>query len=254
MWFLVGGVILIIIIVICGLKCKQEPYKLKSMVNFLSLKQTKHLLNTDFDGYASSLNLANLKACGASDFPDLISKWSGSSMGWSEPLKEKIEQAIKLVQKAIDTRAIYLPPTAKQLTDIEWNLACTLHPYYLDGLPHTRGDIIFLTDKVISQTSVKTLAGILLHEKIHIWQRKFPEDMKAWIAQKGFEATHRVFDDSLERSNPDTDGKVYKDSHGNYLGVKFTSTTPLDLFAVDYSPSKDHPFEQMAHEIQKWIV
>jgi hypothetical protein len=251
MWCLVGGLILVIIIVIfCVLQyksCKEETYRSDSPINFLSLQQTKHLLETDFDGYGSSLNLTNLKACGVSDFPDLISKWSRSAMGWTLPQQEKLKEAIKIVEHTITTRASILP-TKKQLSDIEWNFACTIHPYYLDGLSHTRGDIIFLSDKVVSQSSVKSLAGILLHEKIHIWQRKFPEDMKAWIAQKGFEATHRVFDDSLERSNPDTNGIIYKD-----LGVKFTSLNPLDLHSVKYNSSRDHPHEQMAYEIQKWV-
>ena len=43
---------------------------------------------------------------------------------------------------------------------------------YENGLPHTRSNIIFLSDKMIPETETPDFINTLIHEKIHVYQRQ----------------------------------------------------------------------------------
>ena len=223
---------------------KQETYIHVPEVHFLSEQQTRHLLLIDFDNFGLTLNPVNIRANGEDNINDLLGKWATSSTSWTDLQKSKIRQAIDQVQ----TSLAFSKTFKDQMNTIDWNIAATIYPYYLQGLPHTRGDIIFLTDKLVSTYSISQLASILVHEKTHVWQRKFPEKMEQWMKTNGFERIGKA--DSLERANPDNDGQIYKNENGQQLGVRFITAQPKDMNDVAYSEQSDHPYEQFASQVQ----
>lgn len=229
---------------------KSEVYK-PLPVHLIDQEQVKQMFQHDFDGYASSLNQVNLEACGVADKEDLIAKWTQSVAKWTTQDQKLLQDAAQIADYAINMQL--QDPFKAQMNSIQWKIAKTIHPYYLDGLPHTRGDIIFLTDKILSTSSPSVLARILVHEKVHLWQRKYPKEMEGWMQRIGFNPVKLIQEDPLQRSNPDVNKMLYSDSQQNLLGVRFRNANPMDLHDVDYVRKMDHPYELFAYQVEKII-
>jgi len=249
-WFAIGAIALAGIVWAMRQR-KAEDFKVLPL-SFLSAPQTAELLRTDFDDFAKKLNTVNLEACGVVSYEDLLDKWATSASDFTEEEQRRLREAAKLVDYTINTKL--KSPLKEQMQSLGWQFAKTTHPYYLDGLPHTRGDLIFLTDKVTLSYDPKRLAQILLHEKVHLWQRKFPQDLQAYLQRHSFQPLRLDTEDALQRMNPDTDGVIYQNAKGDVLGVRYTSPTPFSLRDVHYDLDKDHPNEQMASRVEKLVL
>ena len=220
--------------------------------SFLTREQTAQFLWTDSDGFGRGLNDVNLEACGVIHHQDLLDKWKSAAAEWKPAEIDKLRDACTLADYAINTKL--KDPFKAQLAAIGWQFAKTLHPYFCDGLPLTRADIIFLTDKTVANTDVKRLAQILVHEKVHIWERKYPEEIAGWIERHNFRKSHRQADEPLARSNPDIDEWVYVDAQQRPRVTLFNSTKPRDLHDVQYSQELEHPYEVLAYTVQKIVA
>jgi hypothetical protein len=241
------GAILISFLIWVSMKKNNEKFQ-PIETFFLPKLTTQHLFATDFDGLSKMYNQINLESCGVADQEDLIQKWTNSVQEWKPQEQELLKTAAQIADYAINTK--FQDPFKSQLNSIPWQFGKTIHPYYLDGLPHTRGDIIFLTDKIVQTYSPKQLASLLLHEKSHVWQRKYPEEMQGWLENQGFTKVHSVTNDSMYRINPDEDGWIYQNKNQNLLGIRFRNPRPKDLYEVDYRRDIEHPYEQFAYRIQ----
>ena len=250
-YVLLGAIVVSFIVWVC-LRKKKEDYKALPTV-FLTKSQTAHFLLSDPDGFGKSLNKVNLEANGVVNHKDLIDKWTTSAAAWKPEEIQKLQDAAQIVDYNINTHL--QDPFKSQLNDISWQFAKTIAPYYLDGLPHTRADIIFLTDRDIGLASVEKLSKILLHEKIHVWERKHPEEIGGWIERKGFKKIKRISEDGLQRQNPDIDDFIYEDAKGKICGVRFKNANPRDLHDIqsNYDSSCDHPYEQFAYGMERYI-
>jgi hypothetical protein len=233
-----------------SLRKRAEMYQ-PCPINFLSKEQTQAFLKDDSDGYGRSLNASNLEACGVIHHQDLLDKWQSAAAEWKPAEIKKLQDACTIADYAINTHL--KDPFKAQMNSISWQFAKTLHPYFCDGLPLTRADIIFLTDKNVADTDLKSLAQILVHEKVHLWERKYPEEMQGWMERHQFVRSHPESHDPLARSNPDTDGWIYRDAQNNVRVVQFRSLQPRDLFDVNYIRELEHPYEVLAYTVQKIV-
>jgi hypothetical protein len=249
--FLFVIVAFLLLIVWLSQKRKTEDYTPTATV-FLTQPQTQHFLHSDQDFFGRSLNQVNLEANGVVHHQDLLDKWSSSARDWTPEETKKLKDACAIVDYVISTKI--KDPFKSQLRVLSWQLAKTIHPYYLDGLPHTREDLIFLTDKTVAELDTKQLARILLHEKAHIWSRRYPEEMKGWMERHNFKPVEKIENDGLQRRNPDVDEWTYENDQQKLLGVRFASTAPRDLHDVQsYHVKMDHPFEQFASSVEQYI-
>jgi hypothetical protein len=164
-------------------------------------------------------------------------------------------------------------------------------PNYEDGLPHTRGgngNVVFLPIGFLSW-SEHTRVETLIHEKVHIYQRTYPDDMAELLARPfNYRGEARWFaqlqrrntqnEKSNVRSNPDTDKWFYgacrsappnglgeKESlawaadNCDPMGVLYTGAQgekgmdgPNCITDVDKERTPDrleHPFEVMAYDV-----
>ena len=231
-------------------KRKSEDYQPRP-VTFMTAQQTADFLSTDLDGYGLSLNKINLEGNGVFNYKDLIEKWSTSAMSWKPEEIQKLRDAALIADYHINTHL--KGDTKKQMSDLEWKFAKTMHPYLCDGLPHTRDDVIFLTDKAVALSDLRALARLLIHEKTHVWQRKYPEAMNAWMDGQGFKRIKSVYEDPMQRRNPDVDEWIYQNEQGETLGVQYNTQTPANLSDVKYQLNLDHPYEQFASKMEKMV-
>ena len=120
----------------------------------------------------------------------------------------------------------------QKIASIPWVFALTKENEYEDGLPHTRTNIIFLSTNV-DQTPLK-LVSILIHEKIHIYQRLYPEETMNFLAVHGYYRWKQRFGVPRIRSNPDLDPWIYFNPVSKQPMIAYyTSDTPNNIHQLN---------------------
>ena len=224
-------------------------------ISFMTKEQASHFLMNDPDGYGTGFNSINLYASGRQTTAELLSKWASSTDSFTEEEKNKLRDAVALVRESI-RKKIKDKRFQQQLLSIKWQFAKTIYPYYVDGLSHTRFDIIWISDKTIANSNLNRLAKLCIHEYIHIWERSFPESMEDWIETQGFIPIGKLKDDPMYRCNPDVNDKQYQDKNGMIMYAKFRSQSPSNLMDVafpDDSFKNEHPYEHLAYKMEQII-
>ena len=94
----------------------------------------------------------------------------------------------------------------------------------------------------LAKTSDRELINTLFHEKVHIYQKAYPRDLKRWLVHKGFERVRRRTKGSRIRANPDIDEWVYRDANRVYKCL-YRSETPRHI--EDVKEDFEHPFEMI---------
>ncbi len=150
---------------------------------------------------------------------------------------------------------------------IPWKIA-KLGGFRENGWPHTLGDIIFLSEMVMLIDD-KSLLEVLLHEKVHVYQRLFPEETAKFVAITPYRAHGPRSAYPMAANNPDIDDQVYRyEGVVVYAGYAEASPQRMDtrLFrdGLEISPDAlglghdlkqvDHPFEVMASYIAKTLT
>lgn len=153
---------------------------------------------------------------------------------------------------------------ANRARQLPWKLMLVTNVYE-DGLPHTRGDYIFVSPAVLSQ-SYLDLVETLIHEKIHIYQRRYLREKTYLEAAKaevflteymvtnlGFKKVKRRSEAVCDiRANPDVDEWIYRDPKTNQdMMLCYRSSRPTGIGDVIGEITREHPFEWIAYEISK---
>lgn len=109
----------------------------------------------------------------------------------------------------------YFGPYAKELKKMVWNIS-KIDNKYENGLPHTRENIIFFSNKTLNNTDWVYVSQTLLHEKIHIFQRNYVLETEEFIKNIGFTKMDKDFIKKIpkelrirKRSNPDMNEYFY---------------------------------------------
>ena len=235
--------LVIIILLLCLIFILYQP------VLFLHRNDTCQYFKQDPDEYFDSLSM-----------PDLISQNSFSKEQFQMKaclasstftFYEKLRCMIACKKANLFFKRLNIPNIDNQkLVDIPWILAKTNGKIYEDGYPHTRDNIIFVSDITLKST---ILDQILVHEKVHIYSRLYPTEMKNWMYQHKFDLVSSVPYRDIVRSNPDSDRLIYKDKNGRMMHTLFRSIHPLSLNDADYPvkncPGSEHPNESLAYYI-----
>ena len=132
--------------------------------------------------------------------------------------------------------------------NIKWKIGLINDSIYENGLPHTRNDVIIITKQVLNSYRLETT---LIHEKIHVYQKLYPDDIKEYLNTNNFKISRPKTNNV--RANPDIDEFIYKDSNGNEMYCEYNEN-PKSIFDVIYYPnnsvSNEHPLEYMAYNIE----
>ena len=226
-----------------------EQFNYRRLI-LLNKKQTSDFLYNDPDKYFENLTQPDILALNATSVNELKNNVIQYVDDFTNEEKDKILQAITIVDNWLLNNKIKYINTIK-IANMIWKIAKTKNNGYEQGYPHTRMDIIFITDNVL-KGNIKMIAKTLLHEKIHVYQRLYPQDIKEWIYMNGYKPKMKQTEIKLARSNPDVDGIVYE-KDGILQYVKYNSSTPSSLddsrYPKPYDPSSEHPYEGLAYYI-----
>ncbi len=223
----------------------------------MTKEETKKVLESDWDNYYDTFTIYDLEARKVRDVDSYVEKIKGSVADFTDKQKERLR---KLAERA-DKKIMKIKKTwlnGDILSKMEWKFGLTLNGMYEGGLPHTRGDrnidIVMLSEKLLDNDD-DYLTGTLIHEKVHLYQRKFPEDIERYKEEKGLRRWKRRERNERVRANPDLDDYIYKNDKNEIMMSKYRDDSPTGLEDVVTLPNEgqknEHPNEMMAIEVEE---
>lgn len=214
-------------------------------IEFLTSTQISEFFQLDPDGYFAQMTTYDIHARGSKTLNELIKQSQDSAQNFSLYEKLKLLFATRLADVFFKRIGTSIPHVnCRQIANIPWRLAKTKWNQYEGGYPHTRQDIIFITDKTLTSPN---LVRTLVHEKVHIWERIHPKQMQKWIQANNWKPHSSRYQYPMARSNPDLDSTVYRDPRGKIAIVEYTTKTPSSIIDAKY-PSRDNPVSEHPNE------
>ena len=234
-------------------------------IHFLSADETRNLISSNADGYFERFTQNDLRA---------RTKQSASSLERYVVTLEQYIQGFNCCEftdsdKALITDCVAEIETivvkdpyvdwvdSEKFHSIPWKIGLILDDSYEYGLPHTRVDTILIPQKSVLNIKMhrKDFMNTLIHEKLHVYQKLYPDDFKKYLDHHGFVKYARYGNVDFA-SNPDTDEYVYakksglekvvhcgKYAKGQKPGIKSIVYQPID------DPKYDHPRELAVYNL-----
>ena len=166
-------------------------------------------------------------------------------------IKNKIENVMSRLKR--DNKDRYKYVHLEKMNELIWKIGFVCNNNYENGLPHTRDDIIILNkNKVMLNSDIKNIKT-LIHEQIHIYQKKYPNEVLYYLEQMNFSKVKKRNKYDNIRANPDLDDFIYKDKHNNTYMAKYidNANSIEDIIYYPYNQqSYEHPNEKMAIEFE----
>lgn len=224
-------IIFVLILIFISFRLHGKTVELfQSEIQYLSKEETGHFLSLDEDEYIRNLKPMDLLHRNAESNEKYLERAIKSSLDFSDEQKQLIDNSIRKAQERLLMKeSKYIENDL--IVGMNWKISLTDGSYEL-GLPHTRSDIIFLTPKVIKR---KDLVDVLIHEKVHIYQRRYKEKFKKVLLENGYTIVNNRNNRDDLRSNPDLDEFVYEKDGNVY-------DEPKGIF--------EHPNEEIAYAME----
>jgi hypothetical protein len=274
---IVSGLLLLGLIIFIGIQKKFEGFLFsvedRDHVKFYTQTESCKLFNTDPDAYFERLTPIDKHAMGIRDTNDAIEKMCKASRSFTPAEQMKILKATEEADQYL--RSLQIPFfDGQKCADLKWKLVVTMGRVNEEGMPHTKGDVIYLTDEVVALDH-RHLTMTLIHEKVHVYERKYPQLMEEWMKHAGYRRYRRQSDIETARSNPDVDGWTYIDPKGKetvvHYNVQLRNPTesydsrrhlltryaylPKTILDARYphgdDPASEHPYEMLAYHIDQ---
>jgi hypothetical protein len=251
-------IILIITLIIITLylylqKCKQENFN--NNISFLSKNELINILLEDKDNYYKTFNETDLSVRGVSNIDEYKEKIRNSCLDISESNKKKL---VKYMNKADEKLRKFKISgfDGNKCAELPWIIGLTNNDYE-NGFPHTRNNIIILSEYVLSMFN--NIVKTLIHEKIHVYQKTYPEDIKIYLDSNNFKKylnrNEIDYYKSNIRANPDLDNYVYK--MGDSIMMSVYNKNASDIIDITTYPidntKYEHPLEYMAYTLSNII-
>jgi hypothetical protein len=207
----------------------------------------------DTDKYYESFSNLDLSVRGLKNLEDYKDKIKEACHECDNNI---IKQLNKNINKADDLLREYKCTgfDGEKCANIKWKIGIVDGKSYEGGYPHTRHDVIILPLNLITTNS---FINTLIHEKIHVYQKLYPEDIEEYLKENGFSQYKLRKDEEMTRANPDMNEYLYKDKENKIMMAKYNNN-PKSLMDVTVYPNNnynyEHPFEYMAYTISNNII
>jgi hypothetical protein len=234
--------ILIVIILFCNFECfKNDDFKL------LSKYELQNILMNNNDNYYNRFTYLDLKVRNVNSIDEYKKKIKNIYYKCNSVEHSKILNAINKVNNILKKYNI-IGFDGEKASNIQWKIGVINNNIYENGLPHTRGDVIIIPKNILNSYKLK---NILLHEKIHVYQKLYSDDIQKYFINNGFIKSR--YKTKNIRANPDIDEYIYKNNNNDEMMCIYNDN-PSSILDVSYLPNNDitneHPLEYMAYKIE----
>ena len=215
---------------------------------FLDNNELFNILKRDDDNYYKSFYDIDYKVRNIQNIEEYINYIKESTINFNNYEKNKIKTCANDADIFFENLN-YEWLNGKKMNKIPWKIGLVEGKLYENGLPHTRSDIIIISKDSVINYSYKKLTNTLIHEKVHVYQKIYKNDILKYLNNYNFiKIKKRDVKDNI-RSNPDLDEWVYKDLDNNIYKAVYNKN-PSSIEDITYYPinkqSYEHPFEKMA--------
>lgn len=149
-------------------------------------------------------------------------------------------------------RRTYMDPF--KFAKVPWKFGLVDGSLYEDGLSHTRHGVIILSTDTVKNYTNQELVRTLIHEKAHVYQYLYPNDIQKYIREKNLKIHSKRT--SRDRANPDTDEFIYVDKEGNQFRASYIQNAK-SITDVKYKSGNtqffEHPYESMAIQLESIV-
>ena len=226
--------------------------KFKNDIIFMDVNNVISFLYSDPDNYTKKLTKYDMIARKVYNLNEYLDKITKCIINFDENQKKTIREACIEADNYLKNYNELLNGT--KIAEIPWKFALSNYNNnfeYEDGLPHTREDIIFLSEKIIPNKNNENFVNTLIHEKIHIYQRYNYLIIEKIINKLGyFNSDYKK--NIRSRSNPDLNENIYINNNNEILECVYKNNNPININDVDCFKNKtymEHPYELLAYEI-----
>jgi hypothetical protein len=220
-----------------------------SISYYLSKDELEQILINDTDNYYKHFSDLDLAVRNVSNINEYIYKITNSVTDISSEEKNILDKAILIANNKL-SKYKSIGFDGYKAANIVWVIGLIENNDYEGGFPHTRNNIIILPKHLIKRNG---LVNTLIHEKIHIYQKMYPNDIQNFLEYYNFKKYS--FKTDKIRANPDIDNYIYikddelyrceyNDNPNGIMDVKFYPTN---------KDSFEHPFEFMAYKLENII-
>lgn len=225
-------------------------------IRFLNKANTIDLLTADSDGYYNTFNKNDLKVRNLNDKKDYAPIIKHSACNGSQTAKSKIKKAIQTICKKLDSKkletihGIYI----YDLLNSPWNIAFVCDKKYEFGFPHTRNEVIVLQISRVLNEDMNGLCKLLVHEKVHVYQKSHKKEMDQYFADNGFQIIgEKKMTDKDKPANPDIDSNIYdhlETKFKYYAKYRKNPTSVKDIVYSHNDAKYEHPLEKIAYDME----
>lgn len=246
LFFIVGLLILIVY--------NYNNYTNNPTIIFLPKENLSFILKNDIDNYYNSISKYNLKFRNIENRQDFLNNIHTFLYECNNKEKNIISKAIQKANDCLKT-ITYPGFYYKKLQHSPWLIGCSKSSNYEFGYPHTRYNVIILNYNNIYD---KNLYKTLIHERVHIYQKLFPDDIQEFLTHYNFKKIK--VQNQYDRANPDTDNYIYQKDNiifeckieSPYINNFYDfNNNELQLICTNNSDKYEHPYEFMAYEISE---
>lgn len=223
-------------------------------IEYLSKEQTLLFVKTDQDMYVARMTPADLSARSCKTHDEYKSKHQ--ALNFSPAQKQLLAKAVKDVDSSM-LKIGQLSSTVdlRSVSVMSWRFSL-MDRRYENSWPHTRESIVFLSPDFFAPTythfNYLSKCETLAHEKIHVFQRAWPEACAIYHISQGFMRIGFRKQLSLVRANPDLDEYVYSQNCAPCF-VSYKNNRPMSMDDVESHGPTEHPNEAMAYRVGKLV-
>ena len=229
---------ILLVVIIYFLYYTKKPH---IRIIYYSSNDIIYILNNKFQNYYNNMDNNNIKLRNINDKELFLNNLHKCFYDCNEYEKFILNNAIDIATKKLNTihcHGFY----PYKLNNMPWKIGFSYLYDYEFGLPHTHNDIIILNKDNIYDNDLVT---ILIHERIHVYQRLFPQDIQEYLLYNDFKRI--AIKSDIDRVNPDTDEYIYARN-----GVIYECKIDGNKVKCTKNNSKyEHPFEYMAYSLSE---
>jgi hypothetical protein len=227
-----------------------EDFNTDYNIIFLTKEETSQIITSNSDNYFEKFNNYDLIARNVNSLDEYLEKISDVPYNFTSKQKEIITNCIIKINSNLINKINESWIENNKLLYIPWKIGVIKTLNYEYGLPHTRNDVIIIPVNIIEFTD--SFANTLLHEKLHVYQKMYPDDFDIYLKENNFNKHQLYINTNINyRSNPDVDDWIYEKDGKIYVSeYKQKPKTILDVnFYPKNSYKYEHPREKSVYDL-----
>ena len=187
-----------------------------SYIKYLSIYEFKSITNSS--DFFNNMNSSDLQVRKSNNNNEYLKKYQLGYRAFTMQQKKILENIVNIIENKIYKY--------NNFKNIKW-IFVKIDTNLENSFPHTIENVIVLSNNFFNY-SFQSQISTIIHEKVHIYQRIYPEYINILYNRWGFKKVEVDF--NYNRNNPDI---KYYYTYNNNLLIQLYNNNPLELYDSD---------------------